>query len=64
MGGGGGRDIYTYHYTVTTIMTPALRWAAMRDFLFFLFFFFLPLWSACVIYRYYLCVYFEFVSLT
>ena len=26
--------------------------------------FLLPLWSACVIYRYYLCVYFEFVSLT
>ena len=29
MGGGGGR-LYTYRYTVTTRMTPALRWAAMR----------------------------------
>ena len=29
--GGGGRERpYTYHYTVTTKMTPALRWAAMR----------------------------------
>ena len=27
--GGEGR-IYTYRYTVTTTMTPALRWAAMR----------------------------------
>ena len=26
--GGGGRRLYTYRYTVTTIMTPALRWAA------------------------------------
>ena len=23
--------LYTYHYTVTARMTPALRWAAMRD---------------------------------
>ena len=23
-------DYYTYRYTVTTRMTPALRWAAMR----------------------------------
>ena len=23
-------DCYTYRYTVTTRMTPALRWAAMR----------------------------------
>ena len=23
-------NCYTYHYTVTTRMTPALRWAAMR----------------------------------
>ena len=28
-GGGGGRS-YTYQYTVTTRMIPALRWAAMR----------------------------------
>ena len=27
--GGGGR-LYNYRYTVTTRMTPALRWAAMR----------------------------------
>ena len=26
---------YTYHYTVTTRMTPALRWAAMRAILMF-----------------------------
>ena len=25
----GEREIYTYCYTVTTRMTPALRWAAM-----------------------------------
>ena len=29
---GGGRGIlYTYGYIATTTMTPALRWAAMRD---------------------------------
>ena len=30
--GSGGRrkNIYTYSYTVTTRMTPALRWAVMR----------------------------------
>ena len=28
-GGGGGR-LYTYRYTVTTRMTPVLRWAAVR----------------------------------
>ena len=27
---GGRRRLYTYRYTVTTRMTPALRWAAMR----------------------------------
>ena len=28
--GGGGRGIlYTYRYTATTRLTPALRWAAM-----------------------------------
>ena len=32
--GDGGR-LYTYRYTVTTRMTPALRWAAMRDILMF-----------------------------
>ena len=37
---GGGRwgereVIYTYRYTVTTRMTPALRWAAMRAILMF-----------------------------
>ena len=34
MGGGGGR-LYTYRYTVTTRMTSALRWAAMRAILMF-----------------------------
>ena len=31
VGGGGGR-LYTYRYTVTTRMTPTLRWAAMSHF--------------------------------
>ena len=31
MDGGGGRGrLYTYRYTVTTRMTSALRWEAMR----------------------------------
>ena len=36
-GGGGGRGrLYTYRYeAVTTRMTPALRWAAMRAILMF-----------------------------
>ena len=35
-GGGGGRGrLYTYRYTVTTRMTSALRWAAMRAILMF-----------------------------
>ena len=34
-GGGGGGRLYTYLYTVTTGMTPALRWAAMRAILMF-----------------------------
>ena len=34
VGGRGGR-LYTYHYTVTTRLTPALRWAAMRAILMF-----------------------------
>ena len=29
------RDYYTYRYTVTTRMTPALRWAVMRAILMF-----------------------------
>ena len=36
--GYGGRRrgrLYTYRYTVTTRMTPALRWAAMRAILMF-----------------------------
>ena len=33
-GWGRGR-LYTYRYTVTTRMTPALRWAAMRAILMF-----------------------------
>ena len=33
--GGGGEEDYTYRYTVTTRMTPALRWAAMRAILMF-----------------------------
>ena len=28
-------DIYTYRYTITTRMTSALRWAAMRAILMF-----------------------------
>ena len=35
-GGGEEREIiYTYRYTVTTRMTPASRWAAMRAILVF-----------------------------
>ena len=34
-GGGGVSRLYTYRYTVTTRMTPALRWAAMRAILMF-----------------------------
>ena len=40
-GGKGGTEVgergrlYTYRYTVTTRMTPALRWAAMRAILMF-----------------------------
>ena len=40
-GGEGGMEmrgrgrLYTYHYTVTTRMIPALRWAAMRAILMF-----------------------------
>ena len=36
MGDGGKRELmYTYRYTVTTRMTPALRWAALRAILMF-----------------------------
>ena len=31
----GGRGVYPYRCTVTTGMTSALRWAAMRDILMF-----------------------------
>ena len=31
----GERRLYTYRYTVTTRMIPALRWAAMRAILMF-----------------------------
>ena len=34
-GGGRGRLLYTYRYTVTTRMTSALRWAAVRAILMF-----------------------------
>ena len=34
-GGGGRGRLYTYRYTVTTRMIPALRWAAMRGILMF-----------------------------
>ena len=34
-GAGGRRRLYTYRYTVTTRMIPALRWAAMRAILMF-----------------------------
>ena len=35
MGVGGRGRLYTYCYTVTTRMTPALRWAAMGSILMF-----------------------------
>ena len=35
VGGGGGQRLHTYHYTVTTRMTSALRRAAMRAILMF-----------------------------
>ena len=34
-GGWERGGLYTYRYTVTTRMTPALRWAAMRAILMF-----------------------------
>ena len=34
-GGGGGGGVCTYRNTVTTRMTPALRWAEMRTILAF-----------------------------
>ena len=34
-GDGGRGGVYTYRYTVTIRMTPALRWAAMRAILMF-----------------------------
>ena len=34
-GGGGRGRSYTYRYTVTTRMTSALRWAAVRAILMF-----------------------------
>ena len=34
-GGWGAGRLYTYRYTVTTRVTPALRWAAMRGILMF-----------------------------
>ena len=34
-GGGGSGRLYTHRYTVTTRMTSALRWAAMRAILMF-----------------------------
>ena len=34
-GGGGGGRLYTHCYTVTTGMTSALRWAALRVLLMF-----------------------------
>ena len=34
-GGGGGGGLYIYRYTVTTRMTSALRWAAMKAILMF-----------------------------
>ena len=34
-GGAGRGRVYTYRYTVTTRMTSALRWAAMRAILMF-----------------------------
>ena len=35
VGGRGRGGLYTYRYTVTTRMIPALRWAAMRAILMF-----------------------------
>ena len=34
-GGGGRGRVYTHRYTVTTRMTPELRWAVMRAILMF-----------------------------
>ena len=34
-GGGERGRLYTYRYIVTTTMTPALRWAAVRVILMF-----------------------------
>ena len=34
-GGGGRGRLHTYHYTVTTRMTSALRWAEVRAILMF-----------------------------
>ena len=34
-GGGGRGKLYTYRYTVTIRMIPAIRWAGMRDILMF-----------------------------
>ena len=34
-GGGGRKRLYTYRYTVTTRMTYALRWAAVRAIIMF-----------------------------
>ena len=35
-GGGGKGRLYTYRYSVTTRMTPAFKWAAMRAILIFI----------------------------
>jgi len=34
-GGGGSGRLYTYHFTVTARVTPALRWAERRAILMF-----------------------------
>ena len=35
MWGGGGGGIYTYRYTVTTRMIPALRWGSDEPYVMF-----------------------------
>ena len=59
-GGGGGREIISLSLHCHQQNDSCIKMGSdERRFVVFL-----ALWSVCVIYRYYLCVYFEFVSLT